>query len=342
MSPLLTIPQSLPGDNGPATNLGQQPMKERERPAVALVALPAYERCLAALAPCRTTDEVRQIRDRATAMRAYARQAKDRSLEADAFEIRSRAERRLGELLRAQKETVGFAKGGQPYQATCSATEQVERRAPTLADAGIDRKLSARAQRLAGLTAAEFRAVIAEGRERIMAEGRERLQNAAANLTGEAEWYTPPAWVERARTVMGGIDLDPASCKFAQRVVRAGAWFDKKRDGLAHAWRGSVFLNPPYARGLIDLFVEKLIDERANYLQAIALVDARTDVGWFQRLGLVASAIAFPKGRIDFYNECAVQQQSPIYGSAVFYLGRRRDAFAKVFAGSSLVLAGRT
>lgn len=174
-----------------------------------------------------------------------------------------------------------------------------------------------------------------------MAEGRERLQNAVANLTGEAEWYTPPAWVERARIVMGGIDLDPASCKFAQRVVRAGAWFDKKRDGLAHAWRGSVFLNPPYARGLIDLFVEKLIDERADYTQAIALVDARTDTGWFQRLGHVATAIAFPKGRIDFYNECAVQQSSPIFGSAVFYLGRRRDAFAKVSAGSSLVLAAR-
>ena len=63
-------------------------MERRERRrAVALVALPAYERCLAALAACRTTDEAREIRDRATAMRAYARQAKDRSLEADAFEI---------------------------------------------------------------------------------------------------------------------------------------------------------------------------------------------------------------------------------------------------------------
>src|SRR5881394_4255621 len=134
--------------------------RERRR-AVALVALPAYERCLAALAACRTTDEAREIRDRATAMRAYARQAKDRSLEADAFEIRSRAERRLGELLRAQKATVGFAKGGQPYQSTPSAKEGVGP-APTLADAGIDYKLSARAQRLAMLSDAEFRRVIAE------------------------------------------------------------------------------------------------------------------------------------------------------------------------------------
>ncbi len=45
-------------------------------------------------------------------MRAYAKQARDRSLEVDAAEIRIKAERRLGELIRAQKETVGLNKGG--------------------------------------------------------------------------------------------------------------------------------------------------------------------------------------------------------------------------------------
>src|SRR5690348_9670449 len=143
---------------------------ERRR-AVALVTLPAYERCLAALAACRTVDEAREIRDRATAMRVYARQAKDRTLEAGAFEIRSRAERRLGELLLAQKASVGFNEGGRPLKKTGSSSEPVFR-APTLAAAGIDKKLSMRAQRLALLSAAKFRCIIAEGRERILAEGR--------------------------------------------------------------------------------------------------------------------------------------------------------------------------
>lgn len=52
-----------------------------------------------------------------------------------------RAERRLGQLIRAQKETVGLAPGGQPYQSTGSAKEPVER-TPTLAEIGIDKKLS--------------------------------------------------------------------------------------------------------------------------------------------------------------------------------------------------------
>ena len=57
----------------------------------------------------------------------------------DTAEIRMRAERRLGKIIRLQKETDGLAKGGQPYQATGAAREPV---ATTLADAGIDKKLS--------------------------------------------------------------------------------------------------------------------------------------------------------------------------------------------------------
>ena len=50
-----------------------------------------------------------------------------------------------------QKETVGLAKGGQPYQSTGAAKELVAA-VPTLADAGIDKKLSSRAQKLASLS----------------------------------------------------------------------------------------------------------------------------------------------------------------------------------------------
>jgi hypothetical protein len=69
--------------------------------------------------------------------------------------------------------------------------------------------------------------------------------------TKEEEWYTPPNIIEAARTVLGNIDLDPASCVEAQKYVQARCYFTPKEDGLSKKWKGRVWLNPPYTVGLI-------------------------------------------------------------------------------------------
>src|SRR5690606_32625761 len=115
--------------------------------------LQLYEAACLALSEAKSVDEVKFIRDKHDAMRAAARIAKNRQLEVDAAEIRIRAERRLGEMIVQQKETVGLNEGGRPKK-TGSDMEPVSK--PTLEQAGIDKKLSMRAQKLAAVPEDEF------------------------------------------------------------------------------------------------------------------------------------------------------------------------------------------
>lgn len=77
----------------------------------------------------------------------------------------------------------------------------------------------------------------------------------AQHSAESVEHYTPSPIVEAARAVLGGIDLDPASCELAQGVVDATAWYGPGsplgEDGLTEPWLGRVFLNPPGGRAQI-------------------------------------------------------------------------------------------
>ena len=69
-----------------------------------------YQKAKQVLAEYKRIDQVKDFRDKAMALRAYAKQAKDRTLEEDAIVARLRAERRLGEIL----ENTERNKGGNP------------------------------------------------------------------------------------------------------------------------------------------------------------------------------------------------------------------------------------
>lgn len=141
-----------------------------------------YEAACRALAEAKSVDEAKNLRDQAEVLRAYARQAKNRQLEIDAAEIRLRAERRLGELIEAQKESVGLNKGGRPK--TGADEEPVKTGAdeepvyiPKLSDIGIDKKLSSRAQKLAAVPEEQFETMLTDWRERVEQENERVTTN---------------------------------------------------------------------------------------------------------------------------------------------------------------------
>jgi phage N-6-adenine-methyltransferase len=140
--------------------------------------------------------------------------------------------------------------------------------------------------------------------------------------TGQNEWHTPDEYLDRARKVLGEIDLDPASHQQAQQRVQARKFFTASDDGLAHEWHGRVWLNPPYGTSLIADFVDKLIEEYAaqHVTAAIMLTHSYSDTEWFHAAAEIASAICFTRGRIRFI-DLDGDLAAPTQGQAFFYFG---------------------
>ena len=146
--------------------------------------------------------------------------------------------------------------------------------------------------------------------------------------SGNNEWYTPKNIIEDARKVLGTIDLDPASSEIANETVKATTFFTADDDSLEKIWAGNIWLNPPYASGLIEKFVDKLLS--SDYQQAIVLVNNATDTEWFSRLAEIADVIVFPKGRVKFHKPDG-STGAPLQGQAIMYFGLDVVAFIDTF-----------
>lgn len=117
-----------------------------------------YDAMRTALIEAHSIDDVKEIRDKAEALRQYAKQAGE-SLENQNMiaEIKLRAERRAGELLREMQKN----EGGRPTKKTSNTVLPVLD-APTLDDLGITKMQSSRFQAIAAIPEPVFEAQILE------------------------------------------------------------------------------------------------------------------------------------------------------------------------------------
>jgi hypothetical protein len=125
-----------------------------------------YDAAKAARAKAVAVDEVKCIHDKAAAIKAASKIAKDKDMEAKAAEIRKRAKRRLGELMEEQKKAVGLDKGGKSEHRNRVKTKPGK---ITLAEAGIDKNLAHAARTEAAMSDQQFEQDVAAEKERITA-----------------------------------------------------------------------------------------------------------------------------------------------------------------------------
>ncbi|NJL06380.1 MAG: hypothetical protein HC911_16040, partial [Chloroflexaceae bacterium] len=150
--------------------------------------------------------------------------------------------------------------------------------------------------------------------------------------------------LERARRVLGGFDLDPASCPEANEQVQAERYFTRAQDGLAQDWYGRIWLNPPYGRGRANhrAFVATLLREyHAGHVHAaILLVRSATAEQWFQPLW--DFPICFVRGRVRFISPDGMHPRSSnTQGTALVSIGNDPDRFTENFSDVGTVYVPR-
>jgi DNA N-6-adenine-methyltransferase (Dam) len=112
------------------------------------------------------------------------------------------------------------------------------------------------------------------------------------------DWYTPPHIFEDLGLE---FDLDPCQPETKIPWIPAKKHYWEAVDGLSQPWDGLVWLNPPYGK-----HTPLWLDKMAEHGEGVALVFARTDTIWFQKVSKTASALLFLKGRISFVDGLGV------------------------------------
>ena len=146
-----------------------------------------------------------------------------------------------------------------------------------------------------------------------LAEGVGFYDSLAADTT--TEWFTPSFLFD----AMGiRFDLDPAS-----PGRRLTPWIPANRFyttyGLEREWFGTIWLNPPYGREVLPLWLAKF----AQHRNGVALVPERTSTNWWQELVAEADLILCLNRKIAFASPSGERTTAFPIGSILVAFGER-------------------
>lgn len=114
--------------------------------------------------------------------------------------------------------------------------------------------------------------------------------------SGRDDWETPQAFFDRLDAEFG-FTLDVCA---TDRTAKCSEYFTPEEDGLAQAWSGVCWMNPPYGDE-IPKWVEKAYTEAVNgNVPVVCLIPSRTDTAWWHDYVMKATEIRFIRGRLKF------------------------------------------
>lgn len=125
------------------------------------------------------------------------------------------------------------------------------------------------------------------------------------------EWSTPDELYEQLDSEFH-FDLDAAASDSNHKCDR---YFTIEDDGLKQEWKGTVWCNPPYGRG-IGSWVQKA-SERYDGV-TVMLLPVRTDTAWWNDYIKDRAEVRYIRGRIKFNG---TKENAPFASAIVIFRG---------------------
>jgi len=162
--------------------------------------------------------------------------------------------------------------------------------------------------------------------------------------TGDGDEYaTPPSlWRPLARAV-GGFDVDP--CSGAESTPIAPTRYTAEEDGLAQAWHGDVWVNPPFGDktsvggGKRGEWLTKARNEAARdeVRTVTVLLPVDTSTAWFHQGALEADTVCFLNHRTEFEG----QDGHTSFATMLLVFGSPPDELVEALEKRGAVFRGR-
>ena len=299
----------------------------------ALVPLSEVEAFLAVRPP---VDAAKELRDRLAALCTYYQGRVD--VYNELYEGQLRTERYIGQVLSEMPKANGRRTDLEPSNTVLLGS------VPTLDDLGFTKIQSSRLQQLASVSEERFNKYIEakkEATERIVKADLldpRGMSQAMETLTSRetVDWYTPPDIIERARSVLGTIDLDPASSDTAQQWIRATTYYTAETPA-AQPWAGRVWLNPPFDD--TPTWVDRLDSEYINggVDAAILLVNSAPGYIWWENLWR-RRPVCMLRDRLCFWTPGGVEGGQAKKGTTIAYYGEDIQFFTEAFGDLGRIL----
>ena len=112
------------------------------------------------------------------------------------------------------------------------------------------------------------------------------------------DWATPWELFRQWDATHGPFTLDV--CATAENA-KCERYFSPDDNGLAQAWKGVCWMNPPYGKPIGSWLIKALVELcKRNADRVVCLLPARTDTVWWHNLVMPYGISHFIRGRVRF------------------------------------------